>query len=91
MPSSDTHTVRPDAKGRITLGALAKDVSSYHVTLEADGKIILEPFAEIPAREKWLYENEEAMSKVLNGLKDASQGKVSRRGDFTQYVNDVIE
>jgi hypothetical protein len=91
MSSSNIHTVRPDSKGRIALGKLAQDISSFHVTQEADGRIVLEPFAEIPAREKWLYENEEAMQKVLKGLKDSSEGKISSRGDFSQYMEDEIE
>ena len=35
--------VRPDAKGRITLGHLAKGVSGYTVTETSDHKIILAP------------------------------------------------
>jgi hypothetical protein len=41
-----TITVRPDAKGRIALGALAKGVSSFRVQ-EENGKLILEPYVEI--------------------------------------------
>lgn len=42
--------LRPDTKGRITLGKLAENISGFEVTVE-NGKIILEPLVEIPARE----------------------------------------
>lgn len=42
-------TIRPDAKGRITLGRLARGVSSFRATTDAMGRIILEPYTEIPA------------------------------------------
>ena len=32
---------------------------------------------EIPASEAWLYKNKEALEMVKNGIKDASEGKVS--------------
>lgn len=79
--------VRPDAKGRITLGHLADGVSGFTVT-EKDHKIILEPFTEIPAREKWLFQNKEASKKLEQGLKDSAQGRVSEKGSFTKYLHD---
>lgn len=88
MTASQTHTVRPDSKGRITLGAYAKGVSSYRIHPQADGRLVLEPYKEIPAREAWLFENHAALSKVRKGLKDAAAGKVSRRGDFSKFVED---
>ncbi|MEK7661086.1 MAG: hypothetical protein AAB680_03490 [Pseudomonadota bacterium] len=42
--------LRPDAKGRITLGKLAEGVSSFRATIGENGTIVLEPFAEIPTR-----------------------------------------
>ena len=80
MTVSQGRTVRPASKGRITLGAYAKGVSSYRVHQEKDGRLILEPYKEIPAREAWLFENDAALTKVRKGLKDAAAGKVSRRG-----------
>jgi hypothetical protein len=84
-------TVRPDAKGRIALGKLAKGISSYRVFQKSDGRLVLEPYAEIPARERWLYENPEAMAAVQEGLADLKAGRVVSMGDFTQYANDEIE
>ena len=72
------YRVRPDAKGRITLGKLAEGVSSYKVRRRKDGKIELEPFVEIPAEERWLWENKDALAKVKKGIEDARSGRVSR-------------
>ena len=46
--------VRPDSKGRITLSKLTEGISSFNVSKDEDGRILLEPMVEIPAREKWL-------------------------------------
>ena len=84
--------VRPDAKGRITLGhELTRGVSGYTLTETKDHKILLEPQVEIPAREKWLFENKTALNKVERGLKDASQGKLATKGNFAEFSDDDIE
>ena len=84
--------VRPDAKGRITLGRnLTKDVSGYKVTETKDHQIILSPRVEIPAREKWLFENKIALKKVESGLKDVAQGRLLKKGSFSKFSDDDIE
>jgi predicted RNA-binding protein YlxR (DUF448 family) len=88
MTAPQDQTVRPDSKGRIALGAHAKGVSSYRIHAEKDGRLVLEPYKEIPAREMWLHENKEALGKVQKGLQDAKEGKVTRRGDFTKFIED---
>lgn len=60
-------TIRPDPKGCNTLGRLAQGVSSFQATLDPEGSIVLEPYTEIPAREKWLFENKIALSAVREG------------------------
>lgn len=82
--------VRPDAKGRIFLGQLAKGVSSYTV-IKDHGRIILEPNVEIPAQEKWLWENKTALRQVRKGLQDAAAGKVKSRGSFSKFVDEDEE
>ena len=77
--------LRPDSKGRICLGKLAKGVSSFRVTVDEQQRIVLEPYAEIPVREKWLLENSEALASVKRGLEDAAAGPVSSRGSFAEY------
>lgn len=43
--------LKPDSKGRITLGKLAAGVSSFHVTVDKSTEnIMLEPYCEIPSR-----------------------------------------
>ncbi len=84
-------TIRPDSKGRIALGRLARGVSSFQATLDADGRIILEPYAEIPAREKWLFENPSALTAVREGLEQSVQGKVRTRGSFAKFANEEID
>ena len=88
MADTTDLTVRPDAKGRITLGALAKGISSYRIHKQTDGKLVLEPFTEIPLREQWLYKNPQALEAVRQGLQDSAAGRIYDLGDFTQYAND---
>jgi hypothetical protein len=83
-----TKTVRPDAKGRITLGEMAKGVSSFKVTVDEDNRIILEPYSEIPAREKWLFDNAKALASVRRGMADAQEGRVKSRGSFAKYARE---
>ena len=80
--------LRPDAKGRITLGPLARGISSFVVSKEDDGRLLLEPYKESPAREAWLFENPAAIGKVRQGLNDAAAGRLRDRGDFSQFADD---
>ena len=91
MATTHSKTVHPDAKGRIALGSLAAGISSFLVTTEKDGRIILEPYVEIPAREQWLFKNDAALKQVKKGLQDSAKGKVSKRGDFSKYIDTEIE
>ncbi|MEI8390385.1 MAG: hypothetical protein WCG23_10940 [bacterium] len=90
--STEERILRPDPKGRISLGiAVVKNISSYKASFNDDGTIVLEPQIEIPAREAWLYQNPEAIKKVRKGLEDAAQGKIKKRKSFSQYADDEIE
>ena len=80
-----SYRLRPDSKGRITLGKLAEGVSSYRARRQKDGRIILEPFVEIPAEERWLYQNREALGSVKTGLEDAKAGRLTRMS-FKKYL-----
>ena len=77
-------TLRPDSKGRIALGAFAKGVSSFRVHQEG-GRVVLEPYVEIPTRELWLHSNTKAMATVKEGLKQYGEGKIVSRGSFKKY------
>lgn len=84
--------VRPDSKGRITLGPLAQGVSGYLLTETEDHKIILVPYAEIPAREKWLFMNKTALNKIEQGLHDARASHLVDKGSFAKFLKeDEIE
>jgi hypothetical protein len=71
------YRLRPDSKGRITLGKLADGVSSFRARGQADGKIVLEPFVEIPADERWLYENRKALETEPSGTAGAADANRS--------------
>jgi hypothetical protein len=73
------YRLRPDSKGRITLGKLvAEGVSSYRARRQKDGRILLEPFVEVPADERWLSENPRASESVGRGIGDAKAGRLKR-------------
>lgn len=87
LPEESEKVLRPDSKGRVALGELANGVSSFHVRVE-HGRIILEPYAEVPAREKWLFENREALASVRRGLEDSAAGRLNSRGSFAEHADD---
>jgi bifunctional DNA-binding transcriptional regulator/antitoxin component of YhaV-PrlF toxin-antitoxin module len=79
--------VRIDSKGRICLPkALWEGVSSFSVVTEPGGRIVLEPYAEIPARELWLHQNPAALEQVQRGISQAAAGKSVDRGSFAHYA-----
>ena len=84
----DAKILRPDTKGRIHLGALTKGVSGYKVTVnEETHAITLDPYAEVPLVEKWLFENPRALKSVKRGLQDSREEKLVDRGSFSEYIN----
>lgn len=83
--------LRPDAKGRINLGKLAQGVSSFRAKRTPDGNILLEPFTEIPAREKWLFDNKSAHGAVKAGLEQAAAGQTLSLGSFAQHADEDID
>lgn len=82
-------TVRPDSKGRITLGSLASGASCFKAYKDEKGRIILEPQVEVPVIEAWLWKNPVAMKAVQKGLKDSADGKLVDRGNFAQYADEA--
>ena len=86
-----TVTLRPDTKGRVALGKLALGVSSFHATTDNKGRIILEPYTEIPASEKWLFDNKPALAAVKKGLSQAAAGRIKSLGSFARFANDEID
>ena len=80
--------VRPDSKGRVALGKLAKGVSSFQVVEQPGGAVLLEPMVEIPAREKWLFENKAALQSVKRGLSQSAKGETRSRGSFGKFASE---
>jgi hypothetical protein len=83
--------LRPDSKGRITLGSITKGISGYAMHQESNGTVILKPFVEIPIKEKWLFENTSALHKVRTGLTQAKNKELIDKGSFSQFSDDEIE
>ena len=83
--------VRPDSKGRVTLSKLAEGVSSFYVSKDEEGRLLLEPMIEIPAREKWLFDKKDALASVRRGLADAKAGRVKSLGSFSKYIKEDDE
>lgn len=75
-----------DARKRVSLAKLLPnyDVSSFKAYMEGD-KIILEPMAEIPACELWLYKNPTTLKTVQEGLKKKGKHYL---GSFSKYLDD---
>jgi hypothetical protein len=80
--------LRPDAKGRVTLGKMADGISGFMVFYDEFHRIVLEPYAEIPAKEKWIFNNATILNKVKNGLSDSAAGLIKQRGTFSQYIEE---
>ena len=81
--------LRPDSKGRICLGAIAKGISGYKAIINENSKeILLKPYAEIEFSEQWLFENKEALNKVKRGLTQSANKKTVYKGSFLEYIND---
>jgi len=72
----DTRTI--DERNRITIGELMKGYKRVRIYKNKRGEIFLQPIVEIPASELWLFQDKEALEGVLKGIKDASEGKISR-------------
>jgi hypothetical protein len=81
-----------DARKRISLAKILPDtgVSSIQAYLEGD-KIILEPMAEIPARELWLYKNPKALASVHRGIEQSKSGKIKKSTrSFSEFLNEEV-
>jgi hypothetical protein len=72
-------SVKVDSKRRVVLPrVLVSEGVTYHIYVNSDGRIILDPQVTIPASEAWLFKNPTALASVRRGLSDAAQGKVSK-------------
>ena len=90
-----TSKVTMDAKQRVCLTrALSKEerenFSSFRMYREG-GKIILEPVAEVPEKDHWIYKNPKALASLMRGIKDVEEGRVKDLGSFSQYATEDDE
>ncbi len=67
-----------DERNRLTLAELPEGSKRVRIYKNDRGEVLLQPVIEIPASEAWLFRNEEALESVKKGLKDASEGKISK-------------
>ena len=79
------YSLQLDSKNRITLTKLLsyESVHSVRAFVLENGDILLKPMVEIPASERWLYENKEALASVKRGLE---QKETVDLGSFAQYA-----
>ena len=47
---------------------------------------MLEPGAEIPANESWIYENPKTLKLIQNGIKEAKAGKLKNRPSYAKFA-----
>ncbi len=69
-----------DSKGRLPLGS--KFAGQVVQVTERDGEIVVVPCRVVHDREGWLWENEQAISSVRKGLKQAYRGELIEGPDL---------
>jgi len=73
-----------DSRKRVSLTRLLPPGNIRSVQAYTEGhRIVLEPMMEVPVEEAWLFENKNALKKVLTGL--SQKGSV-KRGSFAKYA-----
>jgi hypothetical protein len=79
---------QPDAKKRLSLGEAISGARAYNVYRNSLGQIILDPVKTVPASEMWLYENQQALASVKQGLRESAEGKSVYRGSFAKHAKE---
>ena len=73
-----------DSRKRVSLTRLLPPGNIRSVQAYTEGhRIVLEPMMEVPVEEAWLFENKNALKKVLTGL--SQKGSV-KRGSLAKYA-----
>ena len=73
--SPELTLARVDGKCRLSLGSVAQPGEQFTIRRESSGNIVLQPVKIVPANEAWLWENKEALASVLQGMREAEEGK----------------
>jgi hypothetical protein len=82
--------IRPDERGRITLGNFAKS-KTYKVMINDAGQILLNPVVTVPEPELWLWQNSSALAAVGRGLEQVAKQETYDLGSFAQYADLEVE
>lgn len=85
---AETHT---DEKKRLILKKIKNPSTMYRIYENSQGQIILDPVVTIPASEAWLYKNTEALSSVRRGLREAAEGRLMSRRNYSSHADDSLE
>jgi hypothetical protein len=67
-----------DDRNRLTLGEIFKGCKRIRLYKNERGEVLLQPVVEVPASELWLFQNKDALESVQRGLKEASEGKITK-------------
>jgi len=79
--------IKPDSRRRVNLPkSLVGEGIMYHMYVNSNGQILLDPQVIIPISELWLFRNKEALDMVKEGM---TQGESINLGSFAQYVEDA--
>lgn len=82
--------LRPDKRGRITLGNFAKS-KTYKVMINDAGQILLNPVVTVPEPELWLWQNSSALAAVGRGIEQVANQEIHDLGSFAQYADLKVE
>jgi hypothetical protein len=79
-----------DSKGRLTLG---ESFANRTVLVEdrGAGEVLVRLARVIPEREAWLYDNKGALAAVRRGLRQATDGKLARKGPDMKSAAALVE
>lgn len=79
--------IKTDSRNRVSLTKLSKNLSHLYKAYVRDDKIILEPVAEIPKAEAWLFkpENKEVLKRLKESLKQKADIDL---GSFKKYLKE---
>jgi len=79
--------VRPDTRGRVTLGSAAQD-ANYRVLVNERGQILLDPVVPVPASEAWMWKNSALSASMKRALRHAKAGEFKDLGSFAQFASE---
>jgi hypothetical protein len=80
----DGKLVIADNRGRIALGTDAS-TKAFTVKHEPNGDYVLTPMVHVPAREAWLWYENESRASFERGVADIQAGRV-KEVDFSEYL-----